>query len=166
MHLLLCVSLKLNNVYLYIQKTWEVPGGPGSWVGKSKLSPHSGSVALRQLNPLINMSCKVFFKSKSFKLNMTDWPCYAWLQKELVWPTNKVVTYFYAPIWKIGLCVLYHQTKMLTFRKNWYLSAMDKVFSEVKKCVENAFSRDLEIQIYWLSKQNSKKKSIFVIKRL
>ena len=118
MHLLLCVSLKLNNVYLYIQKTWEVPGGPGSWVGKSKLSPHSGSVALRQLNPLINMSCKVFFKSKSFKLNMTDWPCYAWLQKELVWPTNKVVTYFYAPIWKIGLCVLYHQTKMLTLRKN------------------------------------------------
>ena len=35
------------------------------------------------------MSCKGFLKSKSFKLNMTDWPCYAWLQKNLIWPTNK-----------------------------------------------------------------------------
>ena len=38
---------------------------------------------------------------------------------------------------------------------------MDNIFLEVKKCVKNAFSRDLEIQIYWLSEQNSKKNSIF-----
>ena len=35
----------------------------------------------------------------------------------------------------------------------WCLSAMDNVYFEVKKCVGNAFSNDLEIQIYWLSKQ-------------
>ena len=34
---------------------------------------------------------------------------------------------------------------------------MDNVFFKAKKCVKNAFSGDLEIQIYWLSKQNSKK---------
>ena len=67
------------------------------------------------------------------------------------------VTYFYAPIWKIGLCLLYHQTKMF-IQEKWYLSAMAKVFFEVKKGVKNSFSRDLEIQIYWLSKQNSKTK--------
>ena len=33
--------------------------------GKSKLSPHSGTVALRQLNPSIKRGHKVFFKSKT-----------------------------------------------------------------------------------------------------
>ena len=53
---------------------------------------------------------------------MTDWPCHVWLQKKIVLPTNKAalgcVTDFYAPIWKMGLCVLYHQTKMFTHREN------------------------------------------------
>ena len=44
---------------------------------------------------------------------MTDWPCHAWLQKK-VSPTNKatlrVYYHFYAPIWVMGFCVLYHQT--------------------------------------------------------
>ena len=60
----------------------------------------------------------------------------------------------FAPIWKMGLCVLYHETKMFTQRENaiylqWcYLLAMANVFFIVKKYVENAFFRDLEIQIY------------------
>ena len=53
---------------------------------------------------------------------MIDWPCHVWLQKKIVLPTNKAalgcVTDFYAPIWKMGLCVLYHQTKMFTHREN------------------------------------------------
>ena len=43
-------------------------------------------------------------------------------KKKIVLPTNKAalgcVTDFYAPIWKMGLCVLYHQTKMFTHREN------------------------------------------------
>ena len=42
------------------------------------------------------------------------------------------VTYFYAPIWKIGLCLLYHQTKMFTQEK-WYLSAMARSEKKVSK---------------------------------
>ena len=30
---------------------------------------------------------------------------------------------------------------------------MDNICFEIKKCVRNAFSNDLEIQIYWRSKQ-------------
>ena len=30
---------------------------------------------------------------------------------------------------------------------------MDNVYFEVKKCVRNALHNDLQIQIYWLSKQ-------------
>ena len=30
---------------------------------------------------------------------------------------------------------------------------MDNVWFEVKKCVGNAYSNDIEIQIYWLSKE-------------
>ena len=38
---------------------------------------------------------------------------------------------------------------------------MANVFFIVKKYVENAFFRDLEIQIYWLSKQNNKKLNLW-----
>ena len=73
-------------------------------------------------------------------------------KRKLVWTTNKAVlgrcvTDFNAPIWKIGLCITYHQSKKFTQGK-WYLSAIGNVFFEVKKCVENAFYRDLETQIY------------------
>ena len=56
---------------------------------------------------------------------------------------------------------------MFTQRENaiylqWcYLLAMANVFFIVKKYVENAFFRDLEIQIYWLSKQNNKKLNLW-----
>ena len=44
-------------------------------------------------------------------------------KKKLVWPTDKAVlgggvTDFYALIWKMELYVLYHQTKMFTYREN------------------------------------------------
>ena len=40
---------------------------PQKWVVKSKLSPQSGSVALRQLNPIYKKGVlKVFFKKPSF----------------------------------------------------------------------------------------------------
>ena len=55
----------------------------------------------------------------------------------------------------MGLCVLYHQN--VHSQGKCYLLAMDNVFFKAKKCVKNAFSGNLEIQIYWLSKQNSKK---------
>ena len=56
---------------------------------------------------------------------------------------------------------------MFTQRENaiylqWcYLLAMANVFFIVKKYVENAFFRDLEIQIYWLSKENNKKLNLW-----
>ena len=56
--------------------------------------------------------------------------------------------------WDFACTLQYHQT--ITFMEGggeWCLSAMDNVYFEVKKCVGNAFSNDLEIQIYWLSKQ-------------
>ena len=59
---------------------------------KNKLPLCGGSVALRQLKPIhkssIKRGRKVVFKSKSFKLNITNWPCFV-TKKKLVWPTNK-----------------------------------------------------------------------------
>ena len=37
-----------------------VPGTPGEWVVENKLSPLSGSVVLRQLNPIHKKGYKVF----------------------------------------------------------------------------------------------------------
>ena len=74
----------------------------GSWVENSWVAPRStqpfflrrstnwapGSPRDRVLTskswtPSIKRARKVFFKSKSFKLNMTDWPCHVWLQKNI-----------------------------------------------------------------------------------
>ena len=74
--------------------------------------------------PSIKRGRKVFFKSKSFKLNMLDWPCHVCLQKVLVWPTNKVnlgcVTNFYAQIWVMWFCVLYYQTIIFMRVFQWW----------------------------------------------
>ena len=40
------------------------------------------------------------------------------------------VTDFYAPIWVVGYCVVYHQT--IIFRGKWCLSVMDSVCFEVE----------------------------------
>ena len=86
-------------------------------------------------------------------------------QKKLVWPTNKAsfgVCYrLLCNNLEDGIVCTLSPNQEVHSQGKWYLSAMDNVFFEVKKCMENAFSRDLEIQIYWLSKQNSKKNSIF-----
>ena len=120
--------------------------------------------------PSTKRSHKVFFKSKSFKPNMTNWPCLVWLPKKLVHPTNKAAL---GVCYRL-LCTNLEDGTVCTLSPNqnvhspgkWYLSVMDNIFFEVKKCIENAFSKDLEIQIYWLSKQNSKKNLNLWEKRL
>ena len=106
-----CVLLKLNNVYSYIKRRWVSLNEPwpsagfpiqGSWVENSWVAPSSTQPffllrstkwALRSprdwvlksksWTPSIKTARKVFFKRKNFKLNMTDWPCHAWLQKKI-----------------------------------------------------------------------------------
>ena len=73
-------------------------------------------------------------KGKS-ELSMTEWPDHVLLQKKWYEPQRRqpweFITDFYAPIWVIGFCVF----------------AMDKMFFKARKCVGNAFSRDLETQM-------------------
>ena len=45
-------SSQLFQPFIQLKLIKWVPGTPGNWVAKSKLSPHSGYVALRQLNPI------------------------------------------------------------------------------------------------------------------
>ena len=45
-------SSRLFQSFIPLKLIKWVPGTPGNWVVKSELFPHSGSVALRQLNPI------------------------------------------------------------------------------------------------------------------
>ena len=115
---------------------------------KSKLSLCGGSVALRQLNPIhkssIKRGRKVIFKSKSFKLNMTDWPCHALLQKKIVYPPTRqtwgCVTSFYAPIWVMWFCVFYHQTIIFTGKMVFISNGQGMLWSQ-KVCWKCIFLR-------------------------
>ena len=73
------VGPKSTQPFFLLRSTKWAPGSPRDQVLKSKLSPHN--VALRKLNPIHKKGLQFFLKSKSFKLNMTDWPCHVWLQK-------------------------------------------------------------------------------------
>ena len=71
-------------------------------------------------------------------------------KKKMVWTTNKValeVCYrLLCTDLGVGiLCIL--SLNHNTHRKKWCLSAMGKMSFEVKKCVGNAFSRDLETEM-------------------
>ena len=48
--------------FILLSPIKRVPAGPGDLVGKSKLSPSSDSVALRQLNPIHKKEPSNFFK--------------------------------------------------------------------------------------------------------
>ena len=88
-------------------------------------------------------------KEKS-ELSMTEWPGHVWLQKKWYEPQTRQP-------W--GVCYRLLCTDMgdrilciLSLNHNihvekWRLPAMDKMSFEVEKCVGNAFSRDLEIQM-------------------
>ena len=52
---------KFNSPFIIPRSIKWVPGTPGDLVVKSKLSPHSGSVALRQLNTIHKKGPKAFF---------------------------------------------------------------------------------------------------------
>ena len=123
------VSLWSARSFFLLRSTIWVPGSPRDWVLKSK-----------GWTPSIKRGCKVFFKSKSFKLNMTNWPCHVWLQKKLVWPTNKA---------DLGMCCQLFCTNLgdgilciLLPNHNTHrsLSATDNECFKAKKCVGNAFS--------------------------
>ena len=70
------VAPRLTQSFIFLRLTKWVPGIPEYRVVKSKLSPCSGASSIKR-------GCKVIFRSKSFKLNVTDWPCHVWLQKKL-----------------------------------------------------------------------------------
>ena len=70
--------------------------------------------------------------------------------KQMVWTTKKAAlgVYYWLLCTDLGDGILF----ILSLNQNmhgekWYLSAMDKMSFEVKKCVGNAFSRDLETQL-------------------
>ena len=68
----------------------------------------------------------------------------------MVWTTNKAALWvFYrllcTDLGDENLCILSLNHNI--HGENWCLSAMDKMSFEVKKCVGNAFSRDLETQM-------------------
>ena len=117
------------------RSTKWVPGSPGDLVLKSKLSLRSGSLALKHLNPIQKRS-RSFFWNKSLKLNMTDWPCHIWLQKKLVWPTNKAaLEVCYRRLCAkllMGFCVLYLHTIMVFISNGQHMLWSQKV---CRKCI-------------------------------
>ena len=76
---------KVTQPFVLLRLTKWVPGSPRGGVVKSVSSQWLCS--LETVEPhhknSIKRGCKVIFKSKSFKRNMTDWPCHTWLQKKI-----------------------------------------------------------------------------------
>ena len=65
---------------------------------------------------------------------MTDWPCHAWLQNKLVWPTNKAALGVCCRLLCTNLlmkfCVLYHQTIMFTGKMVYIRNGQHMLWSQ------------------------------------
>ena len=89
-------------------------------------------------------------KKQKSELNMTEWPGHVWLQKKMVWTTNKAALGGGGTDLGDGILCILSLNQNIHVEK-WCLPAMNKMSFEVKKCVGNAFSRDLEIQMLKVS---------------
>ena len=87
-------------------------------------------------------------KKQKSELNMTEWPGHVWLQKKWYEPQTRQ-PWGGTDLGDGILCILSLNQNIHV--EKWCLPAMNKMSFEVKKCVGNAFSRDLEIQMLKVS---------------